>query len=315
MQVLSLLEVGFWEWMKILQKSFPHLIQNYNISSNTSLVFFSDFDMMLLPANKNRRKNNMKSLGSDWYKKIWSLDIRDLSWVEHTKQQVDFLMKRLDLKGNERVLDLACGFGRHSLELAKRGFSVVGIDVTKDYIDFATQTAQEKGLDAKFILADIREVSFRNEFDLVLNMGDGAIGYLENDAENLKIFDVIASALRPNGKHFMDIMNADYASRHFPCKLWDEGEKSLTLSKFEWNPETKTMLYGQLDYPYGKPMSKPVIEQGNPTRLYTLAEIEEIMRERGLYVCDSFADFNGTSFCAEQSIQLMIYSRKGVNLL
>lgn len=257
----------------------------------------------------------MKSLGSDWYQKIWSLDIQDLSWVEHIKQQVDFLIKRLDLKGNERVLDLACGFGRHSLELAKRGFCVVGVDLTKDYIDFASQIAQEKGLDAEFILSDIREVSFQNEFDLVLNMGDGAIGYLENDAENLKIFGVISSALRPNGKHFMDIMNADYAACHFPCKLWDEGEKCLTLSKFEWNQETKTMLYGQLDYPYGEPLYKPVIEQGNSTRLYTLAEIEAIMRERGLHVYDSFADFNGTRFYARDSIQLMVYSRKGANLL
>ncbi|MDE7268466.1 MAG: class I SAM-dependent methyltransferase [Lachnospiraceae bacterium] len=235
-----------------------------------------------------------------------------MSWVEGTKPQVDFLINQLDLKGNERVLDLACGFGRHSLELAARGFCVVGVDITKDYVDFANKTAQEKGFDATFILSDIRDVSFRNAFDLVLNMGDGAIGYLENDTENLKIFNVIANALKPGGKSFMDIMNADYAEHHFPCKLWDEGEKCLTLSKFEWDKETKTMLYGQLDYPYGEPLGKPVIEHGNPTRLYTLSEIERIMNERGLRVCDSFADFNGTKFCADDSIQLMIYSqRKG----
>lgn len=91
----------------------------------------------------------MKSSGSDWYKRIWSLDIRDLSWVEGTKREVDFLIERLDLKGTERVLDLACGFGRHSLELAARGFSVVGVDITKAYVDFANQAAQERGLDAQ----------------------------------------------------------------------------------------------------------------------------------------------------------------------
>lgn len=65
---------------------------------------------------------------SDWYRKIWSLDIQDQSWVEDTTRQVDFLVKTLGLSGGERILDLACGFGRHSLELARRGFSVIGVD-------------------------------------------------------------------------------------------------------------------------------------------------------------------------------------------
>ena len=75
----------------------------------------------------------MKPMKSDWYKKIWTLDIKDQSWVEDTLRQTDFLIERLGLKGNEKILDLACGFGRHSLELAKRGFEVVGVEITADY--------------------------------------------------------------------------------------------------------------------------------------------------------------------------------------
>lgn len=251
----------------------------------------------------------MESIGSDWYQKIWSLDIMDLSWVESTRQQVDFLVDQLDLKGGERILDLACGFGRHSMELATRGFSVVGVDITKDYIAFASETARQKHLDATFVLSDIRDLTFTEEFDVVINMGDGAIGYLENDAENLKIFDVIARALKPKGKHFMDIMNADYAEHHFPCQLWDAGEKCLTLSKFEWDKGTKIMLYGQADYPYGQTLHKPNIEKGNPTRLYSLSEIEVIMCERGLVLQDHFADFTGKKSSAD-GIQLLVYSQR-----
>ena len=58
-------------------------------------------------------------------------------------------------------------------------------------------------------------------------MADGAIGYFEDDGENHKIFSVIAKALKNGGKHFMDIMNGSYAQTHFPCKLWDAGEKDL----------------------------------------------------------------------------------------
>lgn len=140
-------------------------------------------------------------------------------------------------------------------------------------------------------------------------MGDGAIGYLENEDENLKIFDSVANALKSDGKHFMDIMNADYAEHHFPCQLWDAGEKCLTLSKFEWDKKDKIMMYGQLDYMYDEPLAKPVIEEGNLTRLYTLSEIEKIMGDRGLIIRDSYADFNGTKSSAD-GIQLLVYSQK-----
>ncbi|MEO2240206.1 class I SAM-dependent methyltransferase [Dorea sp. YH-dor226] len=61
----------------------------------------------------------MKAMASDWYKKIWTLDIQNHSWVEDTKRQVDFLVEKLEMKGDEKILDLACGFGRHSMELAR----------------------------------------------------------------------------------------------------------------------------------------------------------------------------------------------------
>ncbi len=251
----------------------------------------------------------MKPMESDWYKKIWTLDVQNQSWVEDTKRQVDFLVGRLGLCGGERVLDLACGFGRHSLELARRGFCVTGVDITRDYVEYATMTAEKERLNASFICSDIRKVSFEEEFDVVLNMADGAVGYLENDEENMKIFSVIAKALKSGGKHFMDIMNGSYAPAHFPCKLWDAGEKSLTLSEFEWNNDTKTLIYGQHSYPYGEPLAKPTISEGNIIRLYTLDEIKEIISGLGLEVCESYADFSG-KYSSDNDIQLMVYSRK-----
>ena len=153
----------------------------------------------------------MKAMSSDWYKKIWTLDIQNQSWVEDTKHQVDFLVEKLGIKGNEKILDLACGFGRHSLELARRGYDVTGVDITPEYVEYATTQAQAENLNARFICSDIRDVNFINQFDIVLNMADGAIGYLENEEENLKIFRIISKALKPGGKHFMDIMNGSYA--------------------------------------------------------------------------------------------------------
>ena len=235
----------------------------------------------------------MKARKSDWYKDGWTLDIKQQSWTENTKEQVDFIIKCLGLNGNERILDLACGYGRHSLEFAKRGYKVTGIDITKIYIEDAIREAKNEGLDAEFICSDIREVNFENEFDVVLNLGDGAIGYLENDSENLKIFDIIAKALKKVGRSFMDIQSGDYADAHFPQKLWDAGDKALTLSNFEWDKKTRIMLYSQLDYSYGKILKRPEMLYGNPTRLYTKAEISQIMKDRGMEMYAAYSDYYG----------------------
>jgi len=244
-----------------------------------------------------------------WYKEIWSLDIKNQSWTEETKQQVDFLIKALHLRGNEKILDLACGFGRHSLEFARRGFSVVGVDITKEYIEDAKNTAEKEKLPARFLHMDIRDIPFFEEFDVVLNMADGAIGYLENDEENLKIFRVISKALKPGGKHFMDIMSADYADTHFPCNLWDMGEKGITLSQFEWDKATQIMLYGQNDFSYGDVLTAPCFEAGDPIRLYHKKEIEQIMLANHMQVQKIYSDFSGSP-STENTLQMLVCSVK-----
>lgn len=251
----------------------------------------------------------MKAKNKSWYKEIWSLDIKNQSWTEDTIRQVDFLIEKLGLKGNERILDLACGFGRHSLELARRGFSVVGVDITEDYVKDAQLEAEKENVPAKFYCMDVRDVPFENEFDVVLNMGDGAIGYLENEEENLKIFDVISKSLRHGGQHVMDIMSADYADAHFPCNLWDSGDKGLTLSRFEWDKETKIMLYGQNDFAYGEPLKAPSFGLGDPIRLYHLAEIHEILNKRNMQVQNVFGKFDGTLGDVNE-IQMIVFSKK-----
>ena len=251
----------------------------------------------------------MEQKNPTWYKEIWSLDIKNQSWTEETIQQVDFIISALGLTGEERILDLACGFGRHSLELARRGYSVVGVDITAAYIEDAAGQAALEHLPAEFIHADIRDVAFDGEFDVVLNMADGAIGYLENEEENLKIFDVAARTLRSGGTHLMDIMSADYADTHFPCNLWDAGERGITLSRFEWDRERKIMLYGQNDFAYGEPLTPPKFERGDPIRLYHLDEIKRIMQRRSMNVTQVFAKFDGTPY-SENELQMLVCSRK-----
>ena len=248
---------------------------------------------------------------ADWYKHVWTLDIKNQSWTEDTENQVDFIVKTLGLTGKERILDLACGYGRHALALARRGFSVTGVDITEAYVDDANKNAKEQSLDAVFIHADIREVAFREEFDVVLNLADGAIGYLEDDVENMKIFDVVASALRPGGKHFMDVNNAEHAERYFPKTNWEIGDKALALAQFDWDAQTRRMTYAGYDIPYGEIAQKPQIniDDADPIRLYSLSELKAILGQRDMRIVSTFSTYYGKP-ATDREIQLMVYSIK-----
>lgn len=240
----------------------------------------------------------------------WTLDIKNQAWVEDTENQVDFLIRTMGLTGKERILDLACGYGRHALSFARKGFTVVGVDYTDVYIEDAKANAAAEGLlNAEFILSDIRDVRFSEAFDVVLSLADGAIGYLKTDAENLKIFDVIARALKPGGCHFMDICNAEHAETCFPKRSWLAGEKELSLSEFTWDRETRTMRFYGYQLPYGQAVRKPVPEDAEPTRLYSTEELRDILGARNMNIKATFSDFYGAE-ASPQHLQLMVYSRK-----
>ena len=260
--------------------------------------------------SKSNDINKIYSEDDQWYRKIWTLGIQEMSWVEQTKEQVDFIWEVLALGGRERILDLACGFGRHALELDQRGCQVVGVDITAEYVNEANKQANDQGLNAKFLCADLRDLQYKEEYDVVLNLADGAIGYLENDVENLKIFDRIASALKPGGKHLMDVCNGGYAAKHFPKRNWLFGQQSLSLADFEWDRESSLMFYGGLEFRYGEKLTKPEEIHSNPTRLYNLQEFAVIFQNRAMEIRQAFGDFNTAIPVTDDIFQIQIFSQK-----
>lgn len=69
-------------------------------------------------------------LPAGWYRDAYKLDMKDMGWTRNTVQEIDFLAKVVPMEGPLRVLDLGCGFGRHTVELGRRGHTVVGIDAS-----------------------------------------------------------------------------------------------------------------------------------------------------------------------------------------
>ena len=245
-----------------------------------------------------------------WYKEIWTLSIQDQTWVEETNKQVNFISSVLDITGTERILDLACGFGRHSLELRKKGCKVVGIDITKDYVDEAIRKAKDARINNEYYCKDIRDIEYENEFDIVLNIADGAIGYLENDNENEKIFEVAAKALKKGGKHLIDIGNGGYAKKHFPCRNWQYGEKSLALADFTWDDEKRIMYYGGKEISYGQSIEKIDEIECDPIRLYSYEELKEIYKQKNMKIQGYYSNFSEYQNGNDDSFQVQYIAMK-----
>ncbi len=158
--------------------------------------------------------------------------------------------------------------------------------------------------------ADAGPAEEKTEFDVVLNLADGAIGYLENDEENLKIFDLVASALKPGGKHLMGVCSGDYAKKHFPRRHWEAGSRSLSLADFEWDKRQSRMLYSGYTFKFGEALTPPDEQTPTSTRLYTLEELRETFRARGMEIKRAYGDYDTATPASDDQFTLLVYSQK-----
>jgi SAM-dependent methyltransferase len=129
-----------------------------------------------------------------------------------TEQEVTFLVDALGLAPGTRVLDVGCGPGRHSLALARRGCSVLGVDRAAAFVTLARHAAAAEGLDADFELGDVRDLGHAGEFDAVLCLCQGGFGLLGGRDEPA-VFARIAAALRPGGRLALSAFSAPFAVR------------------------------------------------------------------------------------------------------
>jgi len=174
-----------------------------------------------------------------WYQTSWN-DVGAAPWAQDTVADVNFVCSCLGLSRSARILDLACGTGRHSLELARRGHDVVGVDLCAQSLTIGREIAVHEGLSARFMQMDVRDFAAAEEFDVVLNLWEGAIGYFETEQENARHVAVIAKSLRAGGLHLAGpLYNAACVSKATPRRLWSLSKDALFLSELSWLEETR----------------------------------------------------------------------------
>lgn len=199
--------------------------------------------------------------------------------------QINFLLKKIPLPQNAKILDLCCGCGRHSIELKKLGYDVVGADLSSDLINIAKSTASDNNIDLKIIRCDMRQIPFKDQFDLVIQFFT-SFGYFESDEENQAVLKSIAKALKSDGKFLIDYMNPDYVIDNLVSK--DEKDiEGINVIQERWIDEKKRRINKKITLiKNGK--EKNYLES---VRLYSHEEMQNMLSKAGLKLSETYGDF------------------------
>lgn len=168
---------------------------------------------------------------SEWFEdeEFWIDTYPVIFSEERFKIAPEQIEKALALAGveNGTVLDLCCGPGRHSVELAKRGFTVTGVDRTPFLLDNAKASAAEHKLDIEFILSDMRDFIRPDAFNFVLNMFT-SFGYFDNKGEDLMVLRHMYESLRPGGVLLIDVFGKEVMARKIqPITVMEAGDAMI----------------------------------------------------------------------------------------
>jgi len=214
---------------------------------------------------------------------------------------IDILLKKISPTPNSLMLDVACGKGRHSLQLANKGFEVVGIDLSHESIQEALLFQQSN---LHFYEHDMRLPFWINYFDYAFNFFT-SFGYFKSKREDENAIRSIAQSLKSNGVFVMDYLNVIYAEsqiEHLSKKEIDNVEYSIT----KWHDE--------------KFFYKKILIEDNNTNInssftetvskYTLKDFTDLFEAQGLKIKDVYGDYQLSKYNAEESPRLILVAQK-----
>ena len=136
------------------------------------------------------------------------------NFTRGTFGECDFIEREIGQDKALKILDIGCGTGRHALELARRGYAVVGVDLSESLLKRAREKAATQGLSVDFRRHDARNLPFAGEFDLAIMLCEGAFPLMETDLMNFRILQGAAAALKPGGRLIFTTLNGLFPLFH-----------------------------------------------------------------------------------------------------
>jgi SAM-dependent methyltransferase len=197
----------------------------------------------------------------------------------------------LGLREGERVLDLCCGTGRHL-----RPLHALGIDLNRGAL---------RGLPAA--CADMRELPLRtSSFDAAVSLFS-SFGYLESDAEDLRVLREVARVLKPRGKLLLDLLNREYALSGFADTVQRALGETLVVEKRVWD-----LLEGRLSTSFVIVSQDGAQKEsvGHSLRLYTLTELRALLGAAGLAIERVYGGVSGEAYTLESVRMIPLISKR-----
>ena len=242
-----------------------------------------------------------------WYKD-WFIDSNYSVVYEHrddreAEQVMDLIEDAIGRDTTRRVLDLACGSGRHAISFAKRGYAdVTGIDLSPTLLAEGRAAASRLGFPIRFLERDMRKVP-QEKFDLAVNLFT-SFGYFNSDEENAEVIVNVARVLNNGGYFVIDFLNSHYVRKHLVAH--DErllpGGKRLEQSRWiEDGRVEKRLLVRD---------GEEAQEYVESVRLFELKDFENMFAASGLTLAYLFGDYTGDGFDREKSSRLIMVAKK-----
>ena len=215
------------------------------------------------------------------------------SFTKGTVQEIDFVVDSLSLQPGDRVLDVGCGPGRHAHELARRGVTVHGIDISRRFVDLATGSAPPG---ATFERLDARHLPFDAEFDAAICLCQGAFGLMTVDGENEAVMAGIARALKPGGMMALSAFSSYFSVKYHDTASFDAAT-AVSHERTEIRDEAGA-----------------VAEVDLWTACYTPRELRLLCRQAGLTVVDVWSvepGAYGRNPPSTESPEFLVIARRG----
>lgn len=253
-------------------------------------------------------KLKKKKRGKQWFEEIFDEDyLLTLPFLTptQTEQEVEFLLSALNLPAGARLLDLGCGYGRHSMELAARGYHAVGLDLSLPLLIRANEAARRAGVNVDFVHGDMRDMAFDGEFDGAFCFFT-TFGYFD-DETNRKVAASVGRSLKTGGRFVLDLINRDCLIGDLPTRVWWQGHGCMVLEEVDFNYVTSRLeVQRQLVLEDGRQLVQDI-----SIRLYSLHEIGKILTHAGFRILEVSGNYAlRNRFYGTESRQILIVAEK-----
>lgn len=227
---------------------------------------------------------------------------------EYTVGQVDALEQLLELAPPADILDIPCGQGRHSIELARRGYHVTGVDRSAHLLDVARRRAREAGQLAgsvEFVQSDMREFSRPGAFDVAINVFT-SFGYLESETEDARALAAWYECLRSGGRLVMEMMHKYWVIRSARDQVWVETPGAFTLERVRYDVMTDRTETERIVI-----LGDGRVERRHfAIRQYSLVELAAMARKVGFELAGAYGSLDGEEPLTVESRRLITVFRR-----